>query len=155
MGTKSRQHSRKRRRSSTKELGVEGYDVVRFSVDKRENDSSEQLLIADARLFNGLEPPINAPNPKGIENNTLKEIKTKSQAEAHEEEILKYYLIKNIDREKTTLREAIYDLKDSAIPAQEKNKTNGDKCNRLTHEYFIGTYSSIFMSRNRVREWDE
>lgn len=65
------------------ELGVEGYEVVQISVDKRKDDSSDQLLIADARLFNGLELLINAPKSKDIENNTLKEIKTISQAEAH------------------------------------------------------------------------
>lgn len=56
---------------------------------------------------------------------------------------------------KLTFKDAIYDLKDSAIPALPKNKTNGDKCNFLNHEYFIGAYSPIFMSRNRVRGWDE
>lgn len=56
---------------------------------------------------------------------------------------------------KLTFRDAIYDLKDNAIPALEKNKTNGDKCNFSNHEYFIGAYSPIFMSRNRVRDWDE
>lgn len=56
---------------------------------------------------------------------------------------------------KPTLKDTIWDLKDSAIPAREKNKTNGDKCKKLNHEYFIGTYSTIFMSRNRVRSWEE
>ena len=56
---------------------------------------------------------------------------------------------------KPTLRDAIWDLKDTAIPAREKNKTNGDKCIVPNHEYFIGDYSTIFMSRNRVRGWDE
>lgn len=56
---------------------------------------------------------------------------------------------------KLTLRDAIFDLKDSAIPALEKNKTNGDGCKVLNHEYFTGAYSPIFMSRNRVRQWDE
>lgn len=56
---------------------------------------------------------------------------------------------------KLTFKDAIYDLKDSAIPALEKNKTNGDKCKFLNHEYFIGAYSPIFMSRNRVRQWDQ
>lgn len=56
---------------------------------------------------------------------------------------------------KPTLREAIWDLKDTAIPALPKNKTNGDNCIVHNHEYFIGTYSPIFMSRNRVRSWDE
>lgn len=56
---------------------------------------------------------------------------------------------------KPTLRDAIWDLQDSAIPALEKNKTNGDACKVPNHEYYIGSFSSIFMSRNRVRSWDE
>lgn len=58
-------------------------------------------------------------------------------------------------KHKPTLRECIWDLKDSAIPALDKNKTNGTKCHKPNHEYFIGAYSPIFMSRNRVRAWDE
>ncbi|MBO5828086.1 MAG: DNA cytosine methyltransferase [Paludibacteraceae bacterium] len=56
---------------------------------------------------------------------------------------------------KPTLKDSIWDLKDNAIPALEKNKTNGDKCIIPNHEYFIGSFSPIFMSRNRVRSWDE
>lgn len=56
---------------------------------------------------------------------------------------------------KPTLRDAIWDLKDNAIPAREKNKTNGEECIFPNHEYFIGGFSPIFMSRNRVRSWDE
>lgn len=56
---------------------------------------------------------------------------------------------------KFTLRDAIWDLKDSAIPALPKNKTNGVHCVVPNHEYFIGEYSTIFMSRNRVRDWDQ
>lgn len=56
---------------------------------------------------------------------------------------------------KPTLRECIWDLKDSAIPAKERNHTNAEKCKVPNHEYFIGAYSPIFMSRNRVRAWDE
>lgn len=56
---------------------------------------------------------------------------------------------------KPTLRDAIWDLKDSAIPALDKNKTNGDACVIPNHEYFVGSFSSIYMSRNRVRSWDE
>ena len=58
-------------------------------------------------------------------------------------------------RHKPTLRESIWDLQDTVIPAREKNKTNGDACIVANHEYFIGAYSPIFMSRNRVRSWDE
>lgn len=56
---------------------------------------------------------------------------------------------------KPTLREAIWDLQDTAIPARERNHTNGDACVVPNNEYFIGAYSPIFMSRNRVRSWDE
>lgn len=56
---------------------------------------------------------------------------------------------------KPTLKDCIWDLKDSAIPALEKNKTNGKNCEVLNHEYFVGSYSTIFMSRNRVRSWDD
>ncbi len=56
---------------------------------------------------------------------------------------------------KPTLRDAIWDLKDSAIPAKDKNHTNGLECKVPNHEYFIGSYSPVFMSRNRVRAWNE
>lgn len=56
---------------------------------------------------------------------------------------------------KLTLKDVIDDLKDSAIPALPKNKTNAKDCKVLNHEYFTGAYSSIFMSRNRVRGWHE
>lgn len=56
---------------------------------------------------------------------------------------------------KISLEEAISDLQDSVIPAKEGNKTNGDKCKISNHEYMTGSFSSIYMSRNRVRSWDE
>ena len=56
---------------------------------------------------------------------------------------------------KPTLKDAIWDLKDTAIPALPGNKTNCDACLIPNHEYFIGGFSSIFMSRNRVRSWDD
>ncbi|MBT1018365.1 DNA cytosine methyltransferase [Canibacter sp. lx-72] len=56
---------------------------------------------------------------------------------------------------KLTFKDAIWDLKDSAMPALARNKTNGDGCMILNHEYFIGEHSPIFMSRNRVRQWHE
>ncbi|MFR6143288.1 MAG: DNA cytosine methyltransferase [Finegoldia sp.] len=56
---------------------------------------------------------------------------------------------------KPTLKDAIYDLKDTAIPSSNRNKTNGDNCKVSNHEYFTGSYSPIFMSRNRVRSWNE
>lgn len=53
-----------------------------------------------------------------------------------------------------TMRDAIWDLKDTAVPANPKNKHRADLA-ILNHEYFTGNYSTIFMSRNRVKAWDE
>lgn len=56
---------------------------------------------------------------------------------------------------KLVLKDVIWDLKDTALPALLKNKTNGDNCSINNHEYMIGGFSTIYMSRNRVRSWDE
>lgn len=56
---------------------------------------------------------------------------------------------------KINLRQAIGDLDGTAIPALTKNKTNGKITPFLNHEYFTGDFSSIFMSRNRVRTWEQ
>ena len=58
-------------------------------------------------------------------------------------------------KDKITLFDAIHDLKDSALPALDKNYSNQDNCQILNHEYMIGGFSSMYMSRNRVRSWDE
>lgn len=57
------------------------------------------------------------------------------------------------DDKKITLRDVIWDLQDTAIPAATKNRHNPEAINN--NEYFTGAYSSIFMSRNRVKSWDE
>ena len=57
------------------------------------------------------------------------------------------------DSKKITLRDIIWDLQDSAIPAIENNQHNPNAKNN--NEYFTGSYSTIFMSRNRVKSWDE
>ena len=54
---------------------------------------------------------------------------------------------------KLTLRDIIWDLQYSAVPAGVKNYHNPDAVNN--NEYFTGSYSTIFMSRNRVKSWDE
>ncbi len=56
---------------------------------------------------------------------------------------------------KLTLKDAIWDLRKNALPGKEKNKSNFDKCKVPNHEYMIGGFSTIFMSRNRVRAWDD
>ena len=46
-----------------------------------------------------------------------------------------------------TVREAIEDINKDAVRAGEKTHINA-------HEYWVGGYSYIFMSRNRVLDWD-
>ena len=57
------------------------------------------------------------------------------------------------DSKKITLRDIIWDLKDTAVSAAPFNHKNPNAINN--NEYFIGAYSPIFMSRNRVKSWDE
>lgn len=57
------------------------------------------------------------------------------------------------DEDKITLKDIIWDLKDSAVPTLPRNKHNPEAINN--NEYFTGAYSPIFMSRNRVKNWDE
>jgi len=56
---------------------------------------------------------------------------------------------------KLYLKDVILDLKQSALPAINKTYTNGDMCKIANHEYMTGGFSSMYMSRNRVRAWDE
>ncbi len=53
---------------------------------------------------------------------------------------------------KITLRDVIWDLQYNAVPA-ERNYHNLNAINN--NEYFTGSFSPIFMSRNRVKSWDE
>lgn len=57
------------------------------------------------------------------------------------------------DAKKLTLRDVIWDLQDTAMPAGAKNRHDPAAINN--NEYFTGAYSPIFMSRNRVKGWDE
>lgn len=57
------------------------------------------------------------------------------------------------DNRKITLRDIIWDLQETALPAGEKNHHNPKAINN--NEYYTGAYSPIFMSRNRVKSWDE
>jgi len=58
-----------------------------------------------------------------------------------------------LDDKKITLRDVIWDLQDTAVPAADKNKHNPNAINN--NEFFTGAFSPIFMSRNRVKSWDE
>lgn len=58
-----------------------------------------------------------------------------------------------MDSKKLTLRDVIWDLQFSAIPSAKGNFHNNQTENN--NEFFTGTFSTIFMSRNRVKSWDE
>ena len=55
--------------------------------------------------------------------------------------------------DKLTLRDVIWDLQFSAVPTAAGNLHNVDAVNN--NEFFTGGFSTIFMSRNRVKSWDE
>ncbi len=63
------------------------------------------------------------------------------------------FILKSSYSKNLTLKDAIFDLQDSAVPALAHNKTNPESINN--NEYMIGSFSSIYMSRNRVRSWNE
>ena len=66
-------------------------------------------------------------------------------------------IIPNLDLpsyKKTNLQDAIQDLQETAIAAKTGNKAN-DNLKIPNHEYFTGDFSSMYMSRNRVRSWEE
>jgi len=58
------------------------------------------------------------------------------------------------DAERLTLRDAIWDLRHSAVPAEESTPKRR-RSQVANHEYMTGGFSSIYMSRNRVRSWSE
>lgn len=66
----------------------------------------------------------------------------------------KKYKFPEPQKYKPILKDAIFDLR-LAKPAKDKNKTNGGELKIPNHEYMNGGFSSIYMSRNRVRSWNE
>lgn len=57
------------------------------------------------------------------------------------------------DGDKLTLRDVIWDLQFTAVPTVKGNLRNPNAINN--NEYYTGGFSTIFMSRNRVKGWDE
>lgn len=57
------------------------------------------------------------------------------------------------EKKRLTLRDTIWDLQFTAVPARARNYHNPKAINN--NEFFTGAYSPIFMSRNRVKGWDE
>lgn len=72
----------------------------------------------------------------------------------HKEKVGFSFEFPDVLEKKLTLHDAILDLS-SATPAKQFNKTNGDILKIPNHEYMTGGFSSMYMSRNRVRSWDE
>jgi len=68
---------------------------------------------------------------------------------------MKFEAPKPLNSNLLTVRNAIFDLRESAIPSLSKNQTNGLGCIIPNHEYWQGSQSYIFMSRNRVLNWDD
>jgi DNA (cytosine-5)-methyltransferase 1 len=64
----------------------------------------------------------------------------------------KHFEPPEVQNPRLTLKDAIWDLRKNVVPALDKNKRN-PKAKVANHEYFTGGFSSIFMSRNRVRPW--
>lgn len=56
---------------------------------------------------------------------------------------------------KKTIYNTIKDLTNNALPAIRNDFSNGSSCLVSNHEYMTGDFSSIYMSRNRVRCWNE
>jgi len=53
------------------------------------------------------------------------------------------------------LKDAIGDLTEDVLVAKNGKGANNGNCTIPNHEYMDGGFSSMFMSRNRVRSWDE
>jgi DNA (cytosine-5)-methyltransferase 1 len=58
------------------------------------------------------------------------------------------------EKYKPLLKDAIKDLEKNVVPAADKNKTNS-KQKFINHEFMTGGFSTIFLSRNRVRPWNK
>jgi len=58
------------------------------------------------------------------------------------------------EKYKPVLKDAIKELESTAVPALSKGKSNPEQ-KAPNHEYLTGGFSTIYMSRNRVRSWDK
>lgn len=66
----------------------------------------------------------------------------------------KFFIPPSPESKKPVLKDAIYDLRDSAVPTLDGNKSNPN-CKVPNHEFMTGGFSTIYMSRNRVRPWNK
>ncbi|SMM97639.1 DNA-cytosine methyltransferase [uncultured Candidatus Thioglobus sp.] len=58
-------------------------------------------------------------------------------------------------KNKRFLQDVILNIQNNALPAKTTQKTNNGHCDLPNHEYMTGGFSTMYMSRNRVRSWDE
>jgi len=65
------------------------------------------------------------------------------------------FLFPNPLEKRVTLRDAIGDLPENPLPVPNGIIIDRKMPKIPNHEYMIGGFSSIYMSRNRVRGWDE
>lgn len=73
----------------------------------------------------------------------------------YRKDLKKKFEFPELQEYKPVLKDVIWNLR-RAKSAKEGNKANGDeKLWAPNHEYMNGGFSSIYMSRNRVRAWDE
>ena len=56
---------------------------------------------------------------------------------------------------KITLHQAIKDLQTNVLPGKANNYSNKERCVIPNHEYMTGDFSSRYLSRNRVRTWNQ
>lgn len=73
----------------------------------------------------------------------------------YRKDLNKYFEFPKPIKKKKNLKDVIWDIKDSVVSSKDKNYTNDSECLFANHEYMNGSFSSIYMSRNRVRNWDE
>lgn len=73
----------------------------------------------------------------------------------YKKEMGKTFIFPEPHKKKVTLKEAIWDLRNNVLVSLKGNKTNGAKCKVANHEYYVDGFSSIYLSRNRVRSWTE
>jgi len=71
----------------------------------------------------------------------------------YRKDLKKTFVFPEPNKKTISLKESIGDLK-NAVPAKEKNKPNSNLSN-VNNEYLNGGFSSMYMSRNRRKKWNE
>jgi DNA (cytosine-5)-methyltransferase 1 len=115
----------------------------------RHRDAFLNILQSFAKLGYNVSYTLLNANDYGVPQDRLRVIIVGYKAEYD-----KIFVAPSKEKVKPKLKDAIYDLRKNVVPASDKNKTN-PKQKVINHEYMVGGFSTIFMSRNRVRPWDK